>query len=159
MTGASAARAEAFDTEIRNLEHEFTLLLGHIRRSFRENAHRVSPGMLPGTYKVLTFLASDGPVTASEIAEKFMLDKGHVSRMIKDLDDRKLVLRDTNPSDKRAFLLSVSEFGRDRLNVARRPTRDGLATALAGFDPEDIATTSRVLNALYQGATVTQPPA
>lgn len=148
---------ESFETAIRGLESEFSHLIGHIRRSFRENAHRVSPGMLPATYKVLAYLASDGPLTASDVAERLTLDKGHVSRMIKDLDDRGLIQRDTDPNDKRATVLSVSELGRDRLNFARRPAREGLATALAGFDPSDIVTTSRVLRALYEVTTISSP--
>ncbi|GAA2542430.1 hypothetical protein GCM10009860_24100 [Microbacterium mitrae] len=141
---------DAFDTAIRGLESEFAHLMGHIRRSFRETAHRVSPGMLPGTYKVLSFLASDGPLTASDVAERLMIDKGHLSRMIKDLDERGLVQRDVDPSDKRASLLSVSDLGRERLNAARRPTRESLKIALVGIDPADIDTTSRVLRALSE---------
>ena len=123
MTDAPDA-PDAFEAAIRQLESEFTHLMGHIRRSFRENANRVSPGMLVGTYKVLSFLASDGPLTASDIAERLMLDKGHLSRMIKDLDERGLITRQADPTDKRATLLSVSEAGRERFTAARRPTRD-----------------------------------
>ncbi|MGF3053321.1 MarR family winged helix-turn-helix transcriptional regulator [Microbacterium sp. YY-03] len=148
MTNAEAP--DAFEAAIRQLESEFTHLMGHIRRSFRENANRVSPGMLVGTYKVLSFLASDGPLTASDIAERLMLDKGHLSRMIKDLDERGLITREADPTDKRATLLSVSEAGRERFTTARRPTREGLTVALNGFDPADIDTASSVLRALYR---------
>ena len=141
---------DPFEAAIRQLESEFTHLMGHIRRSFRDNANRVSPGMLVGTYKVLTFLASDGPLTASDIAERLMLDKGHLSRMIKDLDERGFVHREADPTDKRATLLSVSEAGRERFSAARRSTREGLTAALDGFDPADIDTASNVLRALHQ---------
>lgn len=150
-----ATNAELFQAEIRQLENEFTHLIGHIRRSYRDSANRVSPGLLPGTYKVLSFVASDGPLTASEIAERLLLDKGHLSRMLKDLDERGLIQREADPADRRSTVVTLSEVGRERFSAARRPSRDGLAIALSGFDPAEIATTSRVLRALYERMSTT----
>ena len=53
------ARAEA----VRALEAEFGELITHFRRVITENANRVSPGMLPGAYKIFTTIARCEMVT------------------------------------------------------------------------------------------------
>lgn len=144
------ATSEDFVSAIKELEDEFTHLMGHIRRSFAEAAHRVSPGMLPGSYKVFTTIAAGGEVTASDVAERLMLDKGHLSRTIKELEELGLIVRTPDPRDGRASLLSVTEFGTERLKFARNPGRESLAAALTDFTPDDVRGASRLFRALYQ---------
>ena len=49
------ARTEA----VRALEAEFGELISRIRRVLADNAQRVSPGMLPGAYKVFTTIVRE----------------------------------------------------------------------------------------------------
>lgn len=144
------ATSEDFICAIKELEDEFTHLIGHIRRSFAEAAQRVSPGMLPGSYKVFTTIAASGPVTASDLADRLMLDKGHLSRTIKELEEAALIVRTPDPRDGRASLLSVSEFGTERLKFARNPSRESLSAALTDFTADDVRGASRLFRALYQ---------
>ena len=45
---------EARTQAVRALEGEFSALITQMRRILSENAERVSPGMMPGAYKVFT---------------------------------------------------------------------------------------------------------
>lgn len=76
------SRAQA----VRGLESEFGELINHVRRLLAANADRMSPGMLPGAYKVFTTIARRESVTLSVLAETLIADKGQVSRTVRELE-------------------------------------------------------------------------
>ncbi|WP_347177834.1 MarR family winged helix-turn-helix transcriptional regulator [Microbacterium dauci] len=136
---------------VRALEDEFSSLIAIFRRAMAENAERVSPGMLPGAYKVFTTIARQDGITLSQLAESLMADKGQMSRTVRELEELGLVERTADPSDKRSSLLSVTADGRARLTEARAPRERALAGALESWRIEDISTLSRLLHALSHG--------
>lgn len=143
------ARTEA----VRALEGEFSELINRFRRIITENANRVSPGMLPGAYKVFTTIARRESVTQSALAEVLMLDKGQLSRAVRELEQLGLVERTPDPSDGRSSLLSPTAFGLERLIEARLPQENALIEGLSDWPIEDIHNLSRLLHALTAGIT------
>lgn len=89
-----AARTEA----VRALEAEFGELINRFRRIITENANRVSPGMLPGAYKVFTTIVRREQVTLSALAEALLSDKGQISRTVRELEQLGLVQRTLTPT-------------------------------------------------------------
>ncbi|MFT4218912.1 MAG: MarR family transcriptional regulator [Microbacterium sp.] len=137
---------------VRALEAEFDELVGHFRRLLSEQAARVSPGMLPGAYKVFTTIVRREAVTLSALAEQLMMDKGQLSRTVRDLERLGLVRRVPDPSDGRSSLLSPTEQGLERMDVVRTDRRNPLVASLDGWDTADIETLRRLLRALVSGA-------
>ncbi|GAA3654163.1 MarR family winged helix-turn-helix transcriptional regulator [Microbacterium marinilacus] len=133
---------------MRAVELEFSELIAQVRRIIMRNADRVSPGMLPGAYKVFTTIADAGPLTASAIADRLMIDKGQLSRTVRELEDLGLVARTPDPSDGRAHLLEPTEDGRRRLATARAPQEHGLSRALEKWDVSDVRRLADLLHAL-----------
>ena len=146
------ARSEA----VRALEGEFDHLFSQVRRLIAESAERMSPGMLPGTYKVFTTIVRHERVTLSALAETLMADKGQVSRAVRELEERGFIDRTPDPADGRSSLLSPTPHGLERLAVAREPQEGTLMSALDEWDLEDIHQLTALLHAL-RGRTV--PPA
>lgn len=142
-----AARAVA----VRALEAEFSELITHFRRLITENAHRVSPGMLPGAYKALTTIARCEQVTASALAERMLMDKGQVSRTVRELEDLDLIERTPDPSDGRSSLLRLTAHGTERLAAARVPQEGMLMRTLQDWNITDIGNLTRLLHALGAG--------
>lgn len=143
------ARTEA----VRALEGEFSELINRFRRIITENANRVSPGMLPGAYKVFTTIARRESITQSALAEVLMLDKGQLSRAVRELEQLGLVERTPDPNDGRSSLLSPTPFGLERLTEARLPQENALMEGLSDWAIEDIHNLSRLLHALTAGIT------
>ncbi|WP_345800066.1 MarR family transcriptional regulator [Microbacterium sp. AZCO] len=143
------ARADA----VRALEAEFGELITQFRRVIMENAHRVSPGMLPGAYKVFTTIVRRESVTISALAELLMTDKGQISRTVRELEQLGLVARTPDPTDGRSSLLSPTAEGLARLDAARHPHQSGLADALDEWQVEDIERLTHLLHALTNGIT------
>lgn len=142
------ARTEA----VRALEAEFGELINRVRRLLADNAERMSPGMLPGAYKVFTTIARRERITLSTLAESLMTDKGQVSRTVRELEGLGFVERTPDPADGRSSLLSPTPLGLERLAIARAPQEDGLLSALDAWSLEDIHDLTRLLHALAQGS-------
>lgn len=138
------ARVEA----ARALEVEFGELIGRFRRIMADNAASLSPGLLPAAYKLFTTIARRGPVTSSALAEQLMLDRGQVSRTVRELERLGLVQRAPDPADGRSSLLSATPEGRERLAAVRAPQEGSLLRALEEWPVDDIRELTRLLHAL-----------
>jgi DNA-binding MarR family transcriptional regulator len=149
------ARTEA----VRALEAEFGELINRFRRVISENASRVSPGMLPGAYKVFTTIVRRESITLSALAESLMADKGQISRTVRELEQLGLIRRTPDPDDGRSSLLSPTAEGLTRLAEARAPQERSLVAALEEWDLDDIRNLSRLLHALTAGVTPDESPA
>lgn len=149
------ARAEA----VRALEAEFGELITHFRRVIAENANRVSPGLLPGAYKIFTTIARCERVTVSALSERMLMDKGQVSRMVRELEELGLIERTTDPADGRSFLLELTALGTERLSAARLPQEGMLLRTLSDWSLTDIGNLTRLLHALGSGVTPGSPAA
>ncbi|GGH36662.1 MarR family winged helix-turn-helix transcriptional regulator [Microbacterium album] len=159
MTTTEPAAAPAAGSEreqaVRAVEAEFSELLTQFRHVILRIAQRVSPGMLPGSYKVFTTIVRHGPLTASTMAERLLIDKGQLSRMVRELEELGLVARAPDPSDGRAHLLEATDEGRRRLEAARAGGENSLAQVLEAWPLEDVQRLSELLHALVTG----EPPA
>jgi len=149
---------EARAAAVRALEAEFGELITHFRRLILENANRVSPGMLPGAYKTLTTIARCEQVTASTLAERMLMDKGQVSRSVRELEDLGLVERSPDPRDGRSALLRLTDVGTERLAAARLPQEGMLLQTLQDWSLADIGNLSRLLHALASGVSPEADP-
>ncbi|MFB9646938.1 MarR family winged helix-turn-helix transcriptional regulator [Microbacterium terregens] len=147
---ASESR-EARTEAVRALEAEFGELLTRIRRLIAENAERVSPGMLPGAYKVFTTIVRRESITLSCLAESLTADKGQVSRTVRELEELGLITRTPDPDDGRSSLLSPTPDGIRRLAVAREPHDNALLDTLQEWSVQDIRTLARLLHSLTTG--------
>lgn len=147
MTDDEQVRRDA----VRRLEGAFSTLIGEFRRVYAGMAATASPGMLPGTFKVLSVIERRGPVTASWLAEHLAADKGQVSRHISELEALGFVTRTPDPDDGRIRLIAVTEEGATRLTAAREPYEERLHEVLAGWPIESIDRLVELLGALASG--------
>ena len=150
MTAAETTR-EARTEAVRALEAEFGELINRFRRIITENANRVSPGMLPGAYKVFTTIVRRESITLSALAESLVADKGQISRTVRELEQLGLIQRTPDPDDGRSSLLSPTTEGLERLTAARAPQENALVDALEEWPLDDIRNLTRLLHALTAG--------
>lgn len=151
--GAERQATDERTAAVRALELEFGELFTHVRRLFAENANRLSPGMLPGAYKVFTTIARRGEITLSALAEALHSDKGQISRTVRELEELALVQRTPDPADGRSSLLSATAAGLERLHAVRAPRENSLLTALESWHVDDIRELARLLHALSSSET------
>lgn len=152
--GSPDPRREA----VRGLEGAFSVLFTQLRRAYAQASEAVSPGLLPGTFKVFTVIDQIGPVSASTLAERMETDKALISRAVGELEGCGLIERAPDPNDGRIRLISVSPLGRERLQAVRFPFVDRLEVALQDWPMESIARLTELLRALASGILPTTSP-
>lgn len=135
------------DEAIRAVEGEFVQMISRFRRLIARRAEELSPGLLPGAYKVFSTIAQSGPLTASALVEQLMLDKSQLSRTIGQLEERGLVERTPDPHDRRAQLLSATDEGKARYD-AIHASSDNLSMR-AKLDEWDVADIRRLAGLLH----------
>ncbi|WP_261165820.1 MarR family winged helix-turn-helix transcriptional regulator [Microbacterium sp. Marseille-Q6965] len=143
---------DARDAAIRRVEGEFSEIAQRFQRIVMRNAELLSPGLLPGAYKVFTTIVRHGPVKASELTERMMVDKSQLSRLIAILEERELVVRSPDPHDRRAQLLEATPAAKARLEEVRGPREYGLLRELRRWPVADVERLADLLHTLVQGA-------
>ncbi|MFC6154157.1 MarR family winged helix-turn-helix transcriptional regulator [Nocardioides yefusunii] len=128
------------DDLLTDLEQQVVVLVRRARRLIAIRAVRIHPDLAPTSYVALTYVNCNGPVRASAIAEHFSIDKGAVSRQVQLLSDLGLVVREADPDDRRASIISVTQEARDRLEEARRGRRERLREGMEGWQDADLET-------------------
>lgn len=130
---------ESRGEQLRRLEAEVGVLIRRIRRVIHERARAVHPDMQPTSYLLLAWLAEEGPVRASAIAESFGIDKGAISRQIQHLVDLGLVTRSPDPDDGRATLVAASDDAARRMADVADHRRKWLDEQLADWSAAELA--------------------
>lgn len=69
-------------------------------------------GLTEQQWRVLRVLADDGPTDSSRLAEKALLLAPSVTRIMRDLMTRSLIVRQADPSDARRSILTITPAGR-----------------------------------------------
>ncbi|MFV0372607.1 MarR family winged helix-turn-helix transcriptional regulator [Microbacterium sp.] len=136
------------DDAVRELESEFGDFFHRFRRVMADSAQRLSPGMLPAAYKVFTTIVRTGEVSPSVLADRLLMDRGQLSRTLRELEGLGLITRAPDPADGRSSLLSATKEGRERLRAARAPHGSAMAASVSDWDVADVRQLSRLLHAL-----------
>jgi DNA-binding MarR family transcriptional regulator/GNAT superfamily N-acetyltransferase len=77
--------------------------------------------------------------TAARLAEFLALDPGYVSRLLRGLEQRRLISRGTSPRDARETLLSLTRSGRAAYNAINVRSRQEVGAMLARLPPAERA--------------------
>lgn len=133
------------DEALRGLEHEIGRLLRRIRRGLTDRAAQVDPELSATAYPLLMVLAEFGPHRASDLADMFALDKGAVSRVVHHMVELGLIVREPDPKDGRASILSVTPKAEARIARMAERRREDFGAKLADWEPATIADLGRRL--------------
>jgi len=82
---------------------------------------------------VVMYLAGEGDVNQEHIARFFELDKGAVAKTVAKLEEKGLVVRTTNPADRREKLISLTPSGRALIAMMRDVYREWHAGVFGGL--------------------------
>ena len=112
-------------------------------------------GLTSRDYEVLLFLAQEPErrLAMSELAERTMLTRSGVTRLVDGLCRIDLVERVSCPSDLRVSYAQITDLGYERLREAGQTHIEGIRAAfLRHFDEEEIAQLAELLGRLPRAA-------
>jgi DNA-binding MarR family transcriptional regulator len=111
-------------------------LLEHLARVGRRAAEAtMAPGGLrPRHLIALKLLSEDGPASQQGLSEALRLDPSNVVGLLNELEERELITRRRDPSDRRRHIVEMSPRGEEELCLAHtrlRLVEDELLSALS----------------------------
>lgn len=104
---------------------------------------------------VLATVAGAGPIRPGDVARLEGIAAPGATRILTELEHRRLVRRDPDPADGRSTLISTTPAGSTAIVEARRVRAETVATLLGGIDEADLAAVGhavQVLEAVLQDA-------
>jgi DNA-binding MarR family transcriptional regulator len=108
------------------------------------------PGAHPRDASVIATLQAMGPLSQQQLAATLHVNRTMMVKLIDSLEERGLVERRRNPSDRRSYALYPTEAGRNAL-VAMEPIMDTAEDAFAAtLTPAERARVVELLHALLQ---------
>lgn len=121
------------------------------RKKNRENMKSFQ--LAPGQPKVLRFIRDHPYCKLKEIALEYDLENATVSRILDNLEAKEMILRQTNPQNKRAYQLLLTEKGLEALKKWEQHCLDIEAISLQGFSAEEKEQFQSYLARMYHNLT------
>ncbi len=93
----------------------------HLRRTqvaiFRHFSRTVAAkeDITPGLFGMLQVIATNPGLAQSRLAEAMEVDRSTIVKVVDQLEERDLILREPSPSDKRSYCLRLTDGGRKAL--------------------------------------------
>ena len=107
-------------------------------------------GVTEQQWRVLRVLSDEGVCDASRLGEVALLHAPSVTRILKELVDRKLITRETDPDDGRRSMVTITAKGRALVQHVGGRTRLLLNAYTIAFGPRRLQTLQTELIALVQ---------
>jgi len=114
------------------------------RRLRQEAGEQVSPSSVAA----LATIERRGPLAPSELAELERVKRPTITRVLSRLEEAGLVERTNDPTDGRAFLVSITRRGSELLRRIRTRKNAYLARRLGKLDADDLAALERAADVL-----------
>jgi DNA-binding MarR family transcriptional regulator len=123
----------------RKLSEELSVLFGRMGRIWRDTMAVTIQGKFETMLEthLLVSLVREGPAAQNEIAERVAQHPTAVSRMLDDLEARKLVRRHPDPNDRRKMRVETTAEGRAQVEATRPIFMRAVEEMMRGLDLAD----------------------
>lgn len=141
-----ATAANGVDQEFLALERELAVFLRRARAASGEMSREVHPGLEAAAYGLLVCLDEWGGQRATDLAGYIGVGRATMSRQLRALEELGLVGREQDPADGRAYVIRLTDEGRERLRRVRNARRAEYVRRLDGWDRNEVAELARLLH-------------
>src|SRR5580704_13878543 len=116
-----------FIKEIRAFNRMYTLVIGLVNDHILNSDHS-----LPEV-RVLFELYHHAGLTASDLIGMLRMDKGYLSRILRQFEEKKLVSRVVSAADRRVVTLALTAKGKQDFEILNRAANDQVADAFSNL--------------------------
>jgi DNA-binding MarR family transcriptional regulator len=132
------------DNASKQIEQQMTVLLRRVQR-IHISTSSGEMDLDRSAYGIMARLADDGPQRLGALASAFGLDPSTITRQVQSLEQADLATRTTDPSDRRASILALTDEGREALERTRDHRRERLNAVLENWPDPDREEFGRLL--------------
>jgi DNA-binding MarR family transcriptional regulator len=116
----------------------------YMKRVFKENGFGISPAQIG----ILFLLVKNNSQSMSDLSRVLEIDNSAITRLVDSLEAMGFVKRDSNPSDRRQYLIYLTEKGKKEITRAKKIVRETNSKVIKNIPEEDLATFFKVLGQL-----------
>jgi DNA-binding MarR family transcriptional regulator len=129
-----------------------SFLLNRLAQRIRESAEEaLRPYQITGKHVgVLTVIDEKGSIPQNEAGQCMHIDRTTMVGLVDDLEKKGLVERNENPSDRRAYALTLTAKGREILPKVQKLAFETEREFLSHLPPKDQKELVRILQKLVQ---------
>ena len=140
-SGPAAGHVDRFEEALQIVARSITQVRLHERllRSAGVRLDRAGAALL---HKLS---AGGDSLRITDLAELLGVDTPTVTRKVQQLERERMVVRQTDPDDRRATRIGLTPTGRRTLERVRRARRDWLDQLVAGWEDDDLLTLATLL--------------
>ena len=119
-----------------------------VARTARRLRQEAGGGLSPTLSAALASIDNHGPLTPSELADRERIKRPTATRLIATLEAGGLVVRTSDPSDRRSSLIAITPDGRELMRTLRTRKDAYLARRLARLTADERETLARAADLL-----------
>jgi len=94
---------------------------------------------------VLRTLADEGEMPQNELGKMLAKNKSQITRLVHDLEEKKLVARKRSATDRRSFALTIPDKVRDNISYFALEEKAIVTAMLEGISRDELKTLERTL--------------
>lgn len=95
--------------KIRGFNRNYVLILGILNHNMKDLNYSLTEG------RILFEIHNGSQVIANQLASQLQLDRSYLNRVINALVQKGLIKKENSPTDQRAKILRLTEFGQSEL--------------------------------------------
>lgn len=138
IAGGGERDGTAARPSLREVEEQISILSGKVKTTIRNAAAAVDPSLQPFGLRMLRLLERCGPIHAGAAAEAMSVDRTVISRQSRQLEELGLVTTRSDPEDRRARFIELTDLGRERMSAAGPAGFAHLERVFGSWDDEDL---------------------
>jgi len=137
------------NSEIKDLHDtigfQASLLTSQLRKNVVEILNQSHINLNPDDIGILSFLMKNKSMTMTELAESLQKDNANMTRMIRGLEMRNLIVKKRDEVDKRVSRVMLTDAGLNEVNSAWQLMEDLITQSILGISQEEHDLTCDVL--------------
>ncbi len=91
-----------------------------------------------GEQVIIMFLSANNNVSQDTISKRYMIDKGMIAKSLTKLEHKGIIIRAQNSQNKRENIISLTQEGRDLINIMNDVYKEWNDIVYEGMSKEDI---------------------
>jgi DNA-binding MarR family transcriptional regulator len=111
-------------------------------------------GLSTAQFDIIVNLGFRGAINQNSLASHLLVTKGNISTVLKGLEKKGLIARNTPKADRRLRLVRLTESGRSIYEEAVQKHEEKIASILASLTVDERKTLVRILKKLYSNLKV-----